>query len=93
MLSSLSLRTNIAKAFRDCKRNLFPFERILFLTFVNAYEIILSMKEIEYLIKKHGGKEAVAKLLEITVRYVNMLLAGKKPGRQLAKIIRMYAPR
>jgi len=51
------------------------------------------MKEIEYLIKKHGGKESVAKLLEITVRYVNMLLAGKKPGRQLAKIIRMYAPR
>lgn len=52
-----------------------------------------TMKEIEYLIKKHGGKAAVAELLEITVRYVNMLLSGRKPGRQLAKIIRMYAPK
>jgi predicted transcriptional regulator len=51
------------------------------------------MKEIEQLIKKHGGKEEVAELLEISYRYVNMLLKGKKPGRQLAKIIRMYAPR
>lgn len=42
------------------------------------------------LINKLGGKQAAADRLEITVRYVNMLLAGKKPSKRLKKLINIY---
>ena len=49
------------------------------------------MKEMRELIKKYGSKKEVAKNLDITVRYVEMILAGKrKPGIHLLKIMKMY---
>jgi len=48
------------------------------------------MNELKQLIKKTGSKQATAEKLEITVRYVNMLLAGKKPSKRLKKLINIY---
>lgn len=49
------------------------------------------MDEMKRLIKKYGGKKEVAALLEITVRYVEMILAGTRtPGKHLLKIMKIY---
>lgn len=48
------------------------------------------MNELTKLIKKLGSKQAVAEKLEITVRYVDMILAGKKPSKRLIKLINIY---
>ena len=46
---------------------------------------------VNQLVKKEGSKKAVADLLGVTVRYVEMMLAGKPPSKPLAKLIRLYA--
>lgn len=41
-------------------------------------------------IKACGSKKAAADKLEITVRYVDMILAGKQPSKRLVKLINIY---
>jgi len=48
------------------------------------------MNELNRLIKKLGSKKATAEKLEITVRYVDMVLAGKRPSKRLIKLINIY---
>ena len=48
------------------------------------------MDKLKTLIKKLGSKKATAKKLEITDRYINMILAGKKPSKRLIKLINIY---
>jgi hypothetical protein len=48
------------------------------------------MKELTKLIKKTGSKKAAAEKLEITVRYIDMILAGKQPSKRLIKLINIY---
>jgi hypothetical protein len=48
------------------------------------------MNELKQLIKKEGSKRAAADRLEITVRYIDYILAGKKPSKQLKKLINIY---
>ena len=46
-------------------------------------------QEIKNLIGKMGSKQAVANELMISIRYVDMILAGKKPSRRLSKMIKI----
>jgi len=48
------------------------------------------MKELTKLIDKLGSKRAAAERLEITIRYIDMILAGKKPSKRLKKLIEIY---
>jgi len=48
------------------------------------------MNELNKLIKKLGSKQAVAEKLEVTPRYVDMILAGKRPSKRLIKLINIY---
>lgn len=48
------------------------------------------MKELTKLIEKYGGKRAAAEKLEISLRYTEMILAGKKPSKRLVKLINIY---
>ena len=48
------------------------------------------MKELQDLIKKCGSKQETAEKLMVSVRYVDMLLAGKKPSKRLEKMIKIY---
>lgn len=45
---------------------------------------------LEKLIKKCGSKEEAAKKLMVTVRYIDMILAGRKPSKRLQKLIELY---
>lgn len=49
------------------------------------------MDEMKLLVDRLGGKQAAAAKLEITVRYVDMILTGRyKPSKRLARLIRIY---
>jgi len=48
------------------------------------------MKELQRLIKKLGGKREASEQLEITVRYVDMILRGKKPSKRIVRLIKIY---
>jgi len=49
------------------------------------------MNELKQLVEKLGGKVQASEKLEITVRYVDMILAGEKiPSKRLIKLIRIY---
>jgi len=53
--------------------------------------MLFAMKELAELTKRLGGKVQVAEKLEITIRYVDMILSGhKKPSKRLIKLIRIY---
>jgi hypothetical protein len=48
------------------------------------------MENMQLLIDKYGSKKVVAEKLGITVRYVEMILAGTvKPGKSLEKLIKI----
>jgi hypothetical protein len=47
------------------------------------------MKTLKQYIKKVGGKAEAAKRLKITVRYVDMILAGRKPSERLVDMIKL----
>lgn len=49
----------------------------------------MARTDIEKLIEKTGGLKQTSELLGITLRYVQMLVKGRKPGKFLAKLIRM----
>ena len=44
---------------------------------------------IKQLVKRMGSKDAVARKLGITLRYIYMLEKGKIPGEHLRKIIKL----
>ena len=46
--------------------------------------------ELQNLIKKLGSKKAAAEKLMITIRYIDMLLAGKRPSKRLVQLIKIY---
>jgi len=49
------------------------------------------MEDLKLLIERMGSKAAAAAKLEITVRYVDMILAGRyRPSKRLARLIRIY---
>lgn len=50
------------------------------------------MNELEKLLEHfNNDKKIVAKLLDVKVRYIDMILDGKKePGRHLRKLMRIY---
>jgi len=48
------------------------------------------MKELNKLIEKSGSKRAAAERLEISIRYIDMILAGHKPSKRLIKLINIY---
>jgi len=49
------------------------------------------MNELKELVAKLGGKQQASEKLEITIRYVDMILAGQKiPSKRLIKLIKIY---
>ena len=50
-----------------------------------------TLEDMKLLIERMGSKAAAAAKLEITVRYVDMILAGRyRPSKRLARLIRIY---
>jgi len=50
-----------------------------------------TMEDLKLLIERMGSKAAAAAKLEITVRYVDMILTGRyRPSKRLARRIRIY---
>jgi len=47
------------------------------------------MKTLKRYIKRVGSKAEAAKRLKITVRYIDMILAGKKPSARLIDLIKL----
>jgi len=62
----------------------------IFLDFYQNIKYAFIMKELKQLIDKCGGKKETAEKLMISVRYVEMILAGKKPSKRLEKMIKIY---
>jgi hypothetical protein len=53
----------------------------------------MNLPELKCYIKSAGGKRAFAYRMDITERYVEMLMDGKKqPGKRLAELIRLKIP-
>ena len=48
------------------------------------------MKILQQFIKKCGSKQAAADKLMISKRYIDMMLAGKKPSKRLERDIKFY---
>lgn len=74
----------------DVSRTFFFSNRIIFLAFSGDALYDITMDQLKKLIKKTGSKKATAKKLEITVRYVDMILAGKTPSKRIIKLIKIY---
>lgn len=71
-------------------RTIFFLNRNIFLAFSGDALYDITMDQLKKLIKKTGSKKATAKKLEITVRYVDMILAGKTPSKRIIKLIKIY---
>ena len=63
----------------------------MFLTYLEMADISGCMKtEIKKLIKKYGGsKQEAADNLLVTVRYIDMILNGRKPSKRLVKMVKI----
>ena len=71
-------------------RTIFFLNRNIFLAFLSNTIYNVIMTQLKKLIKKTGSKKAAAKKLEITVRYVDMILAGRRPSKRIIKLISIY---
>ena len=47
-------------------------------------------KDMQKLIDKLGSKQAAAEKLMISLRYVDMILAGKQPSKRLVQLIKIH---
>lgn len=77
---------------KSLSRTFFVFIlKINYLDFLRTYFYHASMENLKQLIKQLGGKKATAEKLMITIRYIDMILAGtKKPSKRLEKLIQIY---
>jgi len=64
--------------------------RTFFLDILYPGKYDARMEKLKQLIKKEGSKKAAADRLEISVRYIDYILNGKKPSKRLQKLINIY---
>lgn len=57
---------------------------------VRHLEAMIFIEDMQKLIDKLGSKQAAAEKLMISLRYVDMILAGKQPSKRLVQLIKIH---